>query len=76
MLLRFLQLYQKNNAILGILWSKFLLNLLQNFLMRPHCLRPGVYTWLPLFMSLFYLSHSFVYLLYFCPNWNRSQINK
>jgi len=26
----------------------------------------------PVSMSLFCLSHSFVYLLYFCPNWNRS----
>jgi len=26
----------------------------------------------PVFMSLFCLSHSFVYLLYFCHSWNRS----
>jgi len=26
----------------------------------------------PVYISLFCLSHSFVYLLYFCPNWERS----
>jgi len=27
-------------------------------------------------MSLFRLSHNFVYLLYLCPNWDKSKINK
>jgi len=34
----------------------------------------------PVFMSFFCLNHSFVYLLYFCSNWDRSsdrsKINK
>jgi len=30
----------------------------------------------PVSMSLFCLSHNFVYLLYFCLNWDRSKINK
>jgi len=28
--------------------------------------------WYSFSIILFCLSHSFVYLLYFCPNWNRS----
>jgi len=27
---------------------------------------------IPIFMSRFCLSHSFIYLLYFCLNWDRS----
>jgi len=30
----------------------------------------------PISMSLFCLSHNVVYLLHFCPNWDRSKINK